>query len=311
MTMSQRWWNPTLWLSLLFLSIQPPCSQPVSQPPALHSYPRLSAEGPPLTAMQAPCSSGRGLCQARGASFLFPRRTQLRARCWRRHDLRVRAAAAKVEEELSDEKKDIQKLLSKPYKYGFKTIIESEVFPKGLSEDVVRAISAKKNEPEWLLDFRCAGGLNAALWMGRVRSSRGDTSGRLLPAAAASWRPEAADVAPPAPLLLSPPLLRRCRLKAYRKWLTMEEPKWSDNLYPPINYQDVSYYSAPKAVEKKQSLDEVRRPGSGGGRRGQGRGQGTRGRGARSLGLFVKELVAGLGQSKGRVLYPPQPGHLP
>ena len=49
----------------------------------------------------------------------------------------------------------------------------------------------------------------------------------------------------------------RCRLKAYRKWLTMEEPRWSDNRYAPINYQDVSYYSAPRAVEKKSSLDEV------------------------------------------------------
>ncbi len=69
--------------------------------------------------------------------------------------LHVRAAAAEVEEDLSEDAK-IAKLLAKPYKYGFKTIIESEVFPKGLSEDVVRAISAKKEEPEWLLDFRCA-----------------------------------------------------------------------------------------------------------------------------------------------------------
>ena len=70
--------------------------------------------------------------------------------------LRVHAAAAEVAkpEEMSEEKRDIQKMLSKPYKYGFKTIIESDVFPKGLSEDVVRAISAKKDEPEWLLDFR-------------------------------------------------------------------------------------------------------------------------------------------------------------
>ena len=59
---------------------------------------------------------------------------------------------------------------------------------------------------------------------------------------------------PPAPLLLS-----SChRLKAYRKWLTMEEPDWSDNRYPRIDFQDLSYYSAPKVSEKKQSLDEVR-----------------------------------------------------
>ena len=62
--------------------------------------------------------------------------------------------------------------LSRPYKAGWKTIIESDTFPKGLSEDVVRAISAKKREPEWMLEFR---------------------------------------------------------LKAYRKWLTMAEPEWSDN----------------------------------------------------------------------------------
>ena len=100
----------------------------------------------------------------------------------------------------SDEKDKIQKLLSREYKYGFKTIIESDVFPKGISEDVVRAISAKKGEPEWLLEFR---------------------------------------------------------LKAYRRWLTMEEPTWSDNSYPTIDYQGVSYYSAPKEIEKKKSLDEV------------------------------------------------------
>lgn len=56
--------------------------------------------------------------------------------------------------ELSEEKRDLQRLLSRPYKYGFKTFIESDVFPKGLDEDVVRAISAKKQEPDWLLEFR-------------------------------------------------------------------------------------------------------------------------------------------------------------
>ncbi|GMH43856.1 hypothetical protein BSKO_11790 [Bryopsis sp. KO-2023] len=115
-------------------------------------------------------------------------------------DFRGRASVVEQEEELSDEKRDIQNILSKPYKWGFKTIIESETFPKGLSKDVVRAISAKKNEPEWMLDFR---------------------------------------------------------LKAYRRWLTMEEPKWSDNKYPKFDYQGISYYSEPKEVAKKQSLDEV------------------------------------------------------
>jgi hypothetical protein len=104
------------------------------------------------------------------------------------------------EEEMSDEKKEISRLLNRPYKYGFQTYIESETFPKGLDEDVVRAISAKKKEPEWMLEFR---------------------------------------------------------LKAFRKWLTMEEPDWSDNKYPKIDFQNVSYYSEPKMKEKKGSLDEV------------------------------------------------------
>jgi Fe-S cluster assembly protein SufB len=102
--------------------------------------------------------------------------------------------------ELSEEKRDIQKLMSRPYKYGFKSYIESDTFPKGLNEDVVRAISAKKKEPEWMLEFR---------------------------------------------------------LKAFKKWLTMKEPEWSDNRYPKIDYQNYSYYSEPKMKEKKLSLDEV------------------------------------------------------
>ena len=75
------------------------------------------------------------------------------------------------------------------YKYGFETLIESEKAPKGLSEDTVRFISAKKNEPEWML----------------------------------AWR-----------------------LDAYRRWLTMREPKWAKVEYGPIDYQDIYYYSAPK-----------------------------------------------------------------
>ena len=94
----------------------------------------------------------------------------------------------------------IQDMLNKPYKWGFTTDIETSTIPKGLNEDTVRLISSKKNEPEWMLDFR---------------------------------------------------------LKAFRKWITMEEPDWSDNRYPKIDYQAVSYYSAPKVLEKKQSLDEV------------------------------------------------------
>jgi len=87
------------------------------------------------------------------------------------------------------------------YKHGFVTDIEEERAPKGLSEDTVRYISAQKNEPEWLLEWR---------------------------------------------------------LKAYRHWLTMPEPEWAKVSFPPIDYQDSYYYSAPKSdKDKPQSLDEV------------------------------------------------------
>jgi Fe-S cluster assembly protein SufB len=93
-------------------------------------------------------------------------------------------------------------LLSKQeYKYGFVTDIESDVIPRGLSEDTIRLIVEKKNEPDWMLEFR---------------------------------------------------------LKAYRHWLTMTEPRhWPNISYPEINYQDVIYYSAPKQRAAKASLDEV------------------------------------------------------
>ncbi|HIK31114.1 MAG TPA: Fe-S cluster assembly protein SufB [Oscillatoriales cyanobacterium M59_W2019_021] len=94
----------------------------------------------------------------------------------------------------------VKTLVNQPYKYGFVTDIEADAIPRGLSEDVVRLISAKKNEPEFMLEFR---------------------------------------------------------LKAYRKWLTMSEPTWSHVHYPPIDYQNIVYYSAPKVKEKKQSLEEV------------------------------------------------------
>src|SRR5882757_7394130 len=87
------------------------------------------------------------------------------------------------------------------YKYGFVTDIESDVIPRGLTEDTIRLIVKIKNEPDWMLDFR---------------------------------------------------------LKAYRHWLTMTEPKhWPHISYPEINYQDVIYYSAPKQKATKASLDEV------------------------------------------------------
>jgi Fe-S cluster assembly protein SufB len=94
----------------------------------------------------------------------------------------------------------LQNLIDKPYEHGFVTDIDSDTTPKGLSEDVIRLISSKKNEPEWLLEFR---------------------------------------------------------LKAYRHWLTMTEPKWPNVTYPRIDFQDISYYSAPKARPKLASMDEV------------------------------------------------------
>src|SRR5450432_3422440 len=86
------------------------------------------------------------------------------------------------------------------YRYGFETLIESDKAPKGLSEDTVRFISEKKNEPAWMLEWR---------------------------------------------------------LEAYRRWLTMTEPKWARVHYPKIDYQDLYYYSAPKPKKTIGSLDEV------------------------------------------------------
>ncbi len=86
------------------------------------------------------------------------------------------------------------------YKYGFTSDIESVRAPKGLNEDTVRFISAKKDEPEWLLEWRLA---------------------------------------------------------AFRRWVTMEEPKWAKVHYPKIDFQDLYYYSAPKSTEGPKSLDEV------------------------------------------------------
>src|ERR1700730_6534246 len=95
----------------------------------------------------------------------------------------------------------IEELANREYKYGFVTDIEADTVPKGLSEDVVRTISAKKNEPKFMLDWR---------------------------------------------------------LKSYRHWLTMEEPRWWPKLkIAPIDYQDVIYYSAPKPKKQLNSLDEV------------------------------------------------------
>ncbi len=101
---------------------------------------------------------------------------------------------------MSDENKIISEVTESEYKWGFVTDIEEEGFPKGLNEDVVRAISAKKDEPEWLTDWR---------------------------------------------------------LKAFRNWQTMIEPKWSKVKYPEIDFQNMRYYSAPKKKPQLASLDEV------------------------------------------------------
>jgi Fe-S cluster assembly protein SufB len=98
-----------------------------------------------------------------------------------------------------------ESLINQDYKYGFVTEIESDTAPRGLNEDIVRFISAKKNEPTWLLDWR---------------------------------------------------------LKAYRHWERLEksegEPKWANVHYPPIDYQKIFYYSAPKQkADTPKSLDEV------------------------------------------------------
>jgi len=95
----------------------------------------------------------------------------------------------------------VEHLIKKEYAAGFHTTIDSETLPPGLNEDVIRFISAKKNEPEWLLEWR---------------------------------------------------------LKAYQSWLEMTEPEWAHVKYEDIDFQAVSYYSAPKSMdEKPKSLDEV------------------------------------------------------
>ena len=95
----------------------------------------------------------------------------------------------------------LEQQINSEYKYGFVTDIETDTFAKGLNEEVVKALSKKKNEPEWLLEFR---------------------------------------------------------LKAFRYWLTLEEPKnWAHLSYPKINFQDISYYSAPKQMPQLNSLNKV------------------------------------------------------
>ncbi len=95
---------------------------------------------------------------------------------------------------------DIEKIAEQEYKYGFFTDIEQEIAPKGINEDIIKLISSKKNEPQWMLEWR---------------------------------------------------------LKAYKHWLTMKEPKWPNVTYPKIDYNNISYYAAPKTNERPKSLDEI------------------------------------------------------
>lgn len=101
---------------------------------------------------------------------------------------------------MASDKKDIAELASEEYKYGFTTDIEEDSIPAGLSEDIIRLISLKKSEPEWLFQWR---------------------------------------------------------LTAYRLWLTMQEPKWANIKYGPIDYQNIVYYSAPKKKTNLKDLSEV------------------------------------------------------
>jgi Fe-S cluster assembly protein SufB len=101
---------------------------------------------------------------------------------------------------MAEENQALKEFTEKEYEYGWSVDIETDELPKGLTEDTVRAISMKKNEPEWLLEWR---------------------------------------------------------LKAFRYWLSMEEPTWAHVHYPKIDFQDIIYYSAPKKKPEISSLDEV------------------------------------------------------
>ena len=102
---------------------------------------------------------------------------------------------------MSTEPENIESLVNQRYKHGFVTDIETDALPPGLDEDVIRTISARKNEPDWMLDWR---------------------------------------------------------LRAYRQWLSMRNPEWAHVHYPPIDYQEISYFAAPKSdADRPKSLDEV------------------------------------------------------
>src|ERR1035437_7551795 len=93
---------------------------------------------------------------------------------------------------MTTEVNTIETLANQEYKYGFVTEVEADSAPPGLNAEIIQLISAKKNEPEWLLEWR---------------------------------------------------------LRAYRHWLTMKEPTWANVHYPAIDYQAITYYSAPKSTK--------------------------------------------------------------
>ena len=101
---------------------------------------------------------------------------------------------------MSKDNQVLEEFTSREYEHGWSTNIEADSAPKGLNEDIIRFISARKNEPEWLLDWR---------------------------------------------------------LKAYRHWTKMKEPRWPNVTYPPIDYQDIIYYSAPKKSPQAKSMEEI------------------------------------------------------
>ena len=101
---------------------------------------------------------------------------------------------------MQDSNQILNEVTKEDYKYGFVTHIDTDVIHRGLDEETIRIISAKKQEPQWLLDFR--------LW-------------------------------------------------AFRYWQTLEMPQWAHLQIPPIDYQDIIYYAAPKRKEGPKSLDEV------------------------------------------------------
>jgi Fe-S cluster assembly protein SufB len=101
---------------------------------------------------------------------------------------------------MQEEAKTLKEITEEEYKWGFVTDVEEERIPSGLHEEIIRLISEKKGEPEWMLEWR---------------------------------------------------------LRAYRHWLTMREPKWANVHYGPIDYQAITYYSAPKKRQELKSLDEV------------------------------------------------------